>query len=91
MAVAVMHVGIVRMAVGQRGVLVPVGVRLAGRIPDLGSLGVVLPPTTSYSWAILAVGPWSSVDDFAGGTGLLPTGATTLNESLAGTRAFTTQ
>ena len=51
----------------------------------------MLPPATSYSWAILAVGPWSSVDDFAGGTGLLPTGATTLNESLAGARAFTTQ
>jgi hypothetical protein len=62
-----------------------------GRIPDLSSLGVVLPAGTSYSWAILAVGPWSSVDDFAGGTGLLPTAGSTLNESLATGRAFTTQ
>ena len=40
-----------------------------GRIPDLGALGVVLPAATSYSWQIIAVGPWASIDDFAGGTG----------------------
>ncbi|HZJ52960.1 MAG TPA: hypothetical protein VFD38_02385 [Myxococcaceae bacterium] len=62
-----------------------------GRIPDLSALGVVLPGATAYSWAILAVGPWASVDDFAGGTGLLPTGANTLSQSLAAGRAFTTQ
>lgn len=62
-----------------------------GRIPELGALGVVLPAATSYSWQIIAVGPWASIDDFAGGTGILPAGGTTLNESVAGARAFTTQ
>ena len=63
-----------------------------GRIPDLSSLGVVLPGSTAYTWGILAVGPWASVDAFAGGTGLVPTGATTLNESLTtGSRPFSTQ
>ncbi|HEY1332754.1 MAG TPA: hypothetical protein VGF31_00780, partial [Myxococcaceae bacterium] len=61
-----------------------------GRIPDLSSLGVVLPASTAYSWAILAAGPWSSMDDVAGGTMLAPTGNTT-NTSISASRAFTTQ
>jgi hypothetical protein len=61
-----------------------------GRIPDLSTLGVVLPASTAYAWAILAIAPWTSIDDFAGGSGLLPTGSNTLSESLATGRAFTT-
>jgi|KBSMisStaDraftv2_1062788.scaffolds.fasta_scaffold01062_2 hypothetical protein len=61
-----------------------------GRIPDLSSLGVVLPASTAYAWAILATGPWSSMDDLVGGSVLVPTG-NTINTSIAGTRAFTTQ
>ena len=60
-----------------------------GRIPDLSSLGVVLPAATAYQWAIIATGPWASIDDVAGGSVLVPTGNTT-NTSIAGARAFTT-
>jgi hypothetical protein len=60
------------------------------RIPDLSSLGVVLPASTAYSWQILGLGPWASIDDFAGGVAILPT-AGTFNETIAGARAFTTQ
>jgi hypothetical protein len=62
-----------------------------GRIPDLSSLGVVLPASTAYGWVIEAIAPWASVDEFAGGTGLLPTG-NALSASLTATaRGFTTQ
>jgi len=61
----------------------------SGRIPDLSSLGVVLPAATAYQWAIIALGPWSSIDDVAGGTVLVPTGNTS-NTTIAGARAFTT-
>lgn len=61
-----------------------------GRIPDLGALGVVLPAATAYGWQILALGPWASIDAFASGTVILPTG-NTLNESFTAVRAFTTQ
>jgi hypothetical protein len=50
----------------------------------------VLPATTAYSWAILAAGPWSSIDDVAGGTVLVPSGNTT-NTTISAARAFTTQ
>jgi hypothetical protein len=61
-------------------------------IPVLGTAGVVLPGATVYQWSINAVGPWPSVDAFAGGTGLLPTAGTTSNLSFSSSsRAFTTQ
>lgn len=60
------------------------------RIPDLGSLGVVLPATTVYDWAIIAFGPWASIDEFAGGSVLTPNG-NTLNTSFTADRSFTTQ
>jgi hypothetical protein len=62
-----------------------------GRIPDLGTLGVVLPATTAYSWSIVAVAPWASIDDFAGGAAILPISGNTLSESISAARAFTTQ
>jgi hypothetical protein len=62
-----------------------------GRIPDPGSLGVVLPAATAYSWTIVAVAPWASIDDFAGGAAILPTGGISLSESISAGRAFTTQ
>jgi hypothetical protein len=62
-----------------------------GRIPDLGTLGVVLPAATAYSWSIVAVAPWASIDDFAGGAAILPAGGNTLNESISAPRTFTTQ
>jgi hypothetical protein len=65
-----------------------------GRIPDLSALGVVLPAGSTYGWAIEAVSPWASVDEFAGGagTGLLPTGTNTWSLSITtAPRAFTTQ
>lgn len=41
------------------------------RIPDLSSLGLALPPATSYSWQIYAFAPFASVDAAAGPEGFL--------------------
>jgi hypothetical protein len=63
-----------------------------GRIPDLSSIGVVLPAATAYIWGMEAHSPWASVDEFAGGTGVVPTSGNSF--SFSGTltqRAFTTQ
>lgn len=59
------------------------------RIPDLSSLGVVLPAALAYQWAIIATGPWASIDEVAGGTVLVPTGNIS-NTTIAAARSFTT-
>lgn len=41
------------------------------RIPDLSSLGLALPPATSYSWSVYAFAPFASVDAAAGPEGFL--------------------
>jgi hypothetical protein len=60
------------------------------KIPDLSGQGLGLPAATMYNWQVLAVGPWTSVDQIAGDTSILPTG-NTLNESITANRTFTTQ
>ena len=42
------------------------------RIPDLSSLGISLPPSTSYSFAPVELGPFTGMDDFTAPTGPLP-------------------
>jgi len=84
-----LHIVLISSASASAPLYVMMTTGTTGRIPDLGSLGVVLPATTAYQWAILAAGPWSSIDDVAGGTLLVPNGNTT-NTTIAASRAFTT-
>ena len=60
------------------------------RIPDLSGLGITLPASATYSWAIQPVAPWASVDDLAGGTSTFPS-AGTIHFSIVTGRKFTTQ
>jgi hypothetical protein len=60
------------------------------RIPDLSALGITLPASATYSWAIQPVAPWASVDDLAGGTAMFPS-ASTIHFSIVTGRKFTTQ
>jgi hypothetical protein len=61
------------------------------RIPDLSGQGLGLPAATAmYHWVVLGVGPWTSVDQVAGDSSILPTG-NVLNESASADRTFTTQ
>jgi hypothetical protein len=61
------------------------------KIPDLSAQGLGLPSGgASYGWTIVAVAPWTSIDDFAGGFEMVPSG-TSYYESLSTSRSFTTQ
>ena len=60
------------------------------RIPDLSALGITLPASATYSWAIQPIAPWASADDLAGGTAMFPS-ASTINFSIVTGREFTTQ
>jgi hypothetical protein len=41
------------------------------RIPDLGAQGLGLPSARQYEWGLVAIGPYTGIDDFAA-TGTLP-------------------
>jgi hypothetical protein len=63
----------------------------SAKIPILGTAGVVFPGATVYQWSIDAIGPWESIDAYAGGPSQLPTGGTVINLSFsASARSFTT-
>jgi hypothetical protein len=59
------------------------------RIPDLAPQGLGLPAASQYSWNVLAVGPWASVDEIAGPTPNKPPGNSKF-EGLTASRDFTT-
>lgn len=40
------------------------------KIPNLSTVGLALPTSAAYTWAILAIGPFTSIDQAAGTTGL---------------------
>lgn len=61
-----------------------------GRIPDLSGQGLGLPSGASYSWTVVAIAPYASLDELAGSGNLLPAG-NPVYESVSATRTFTTQ
>jgi hypothetical protein len=60
------------------------------RIPDLSTLGAALPPASPYSWFVVGIAPFGSVDDYTG-TGFLIPPVGSLDESISDIRRFTTR
>jgi hypothetical protein len=59
-------------------------------IPDLSSVGLPLPASAAYTWEVIGLGPFTTVDGAAGPGGINALLLGSFNESLSASRTFTT-